>query len=135
MKKLLALLLALAMMLTVLVACGDKNTGDPQETQGNKPSTKPKDDPENSFDITEILPESLNYNKQEVVLAVRGDATWEIGLDPDDVEPLSAELYDRTSRTEERLNIALDMDAMGTWDTYNNVIAEMRNAVQYQEHR
>ena len=55
MKKLLAILLVLAMMLTVLVACGDKNNGDPQETQGNKPSTKPKDDPENSFDINSIF--------------------------------------------------------------------------------
>ena len=60
MKKLLALLLALAMMLTMLVACGG-NQNDPQETQGtNKPSTKPKDEEEDAFDITEILPADLS---------------------------------------------------------------------------
>ena len=134
MKKFLALLLVIAMMLTMLVACGGKDNVDPQDTQGNKKPTPKPDDDEPEFDITEILPDGLDYNNQEVVLCVRSDNKWEIGLDGEDPEPLSAELYDRTTRTEERLGIAITIDEVGTWDTYNNAIADMRNSIQYQEH-
>ena len=136
MKKLLALLLVLAMMATMLVACGGKDNGDPQDTQGgNKPTTKPKDeDDEDSFDITEILPESLNYGNKEVMLCVRGGCTWEIGLDGEDPEPLSAELYDRTTRTEERLGIAIAIDELQAWDKYNDAVATIRNKISMNEH-
>ena len=60
MKKFLALLLVIAMMLTMLVACGGKDNVDPQDTQGNKKPTPKPDDDEPEFDITEILPEGLN---------------------------------------------------------------------------
>ena len=133
MKRLIALLLALVMMLTMLAACG-KNANGSQETQGNNTTNKPNQD-EDAYDITEILPESLNYNKQEVVLCVRADNTWEIGLDKENTDPLSAELYERTTRTEERLNVIVAIDPVGTWDTYNDAIAKMRNTIQYNEHK
>ena len=136
MKKLLALLLVLVMMLTMLVACDDKNN-DPQETQApNKPTNKPGTEVGDSFDITEILPEGMTFNNEEVVLCVRGDAenTWEIGLDPEDIEPLSAELYDRTTRTEERLNVAIAVDALQGWASYNDAVATIRNKISMQEH-
>ena len=138
MKKLLALLLVIAMMLTVLVACKDNNeTPDgPKETQGtnkptNKPSTGGDDDDEDEFDITEILPDYLNYNKTEVVICVRGDSEniREIGLLEDDGEALSAELFERTGRTEERLNVVLSTQALDGWASYNNAISTIRNSI------
>ena len=138
MKKLLALLLVFAMMVTMLVACGGKNNGDPQDTQGsNKPSTKPKgEDDEDAYDITELLPEGMNYGGQEVIICVRGDDdnVWEIGLNPEDVQPLSAELYDRTTRTEERLGVVIDVDKLQGWASYNQAISTIRNKISMQEH-
>ena len=132
MKKFLAILLVLAMMLTVLVACGgNANSGDPQDTQGNKkPTTKPDDD-EEEYDITEILPDYLNYNKAEVVLCVRGDAEniWEIGLQEDDGQALSAELFERTACTEARLNVILAVNAVQGWANYNTAIADIRTSI------
>ena len=136
MKKLLAVLLVLAMMLTMLVACDDKNN-DPQETQApNKPTNKPGTEVGDSFDITEILPEGMTFNNEEVVICVRGDDEniWEIGLDGEDPEPLSAELYDRTTRTEERLGVALAVDELQAWDKYNDAVATIRNKITLQEH-
>ena len=138
MKKLLALLLALTMMLTMLAAC--KGNDEPQETQGsqstNKPSNQPEDD-EEEYDITELLPVDLNYQNQEVTLCVRGDTVqqWEIGLREDDAQPLTLELYDRTSRTEERIGVSLAIDVVETWDKYNDAVAKIRNSIQYQEHK
>ena len=138
MKKLLALLLVIAMMLTVLVACKDNTeTPDgPKETQGtNKPTNKPSngddDDDEEEIDITEILPDFLNYNKTEVTLCIRGDDKnyWEIGLQEDDGEALTAELFERTGRTEERLNIVITTQAVDGWASYNNAISTMRNSI------
>ena len=78
MKKILALLLALAMMLTMLVAC--KGNEDPSDQPTKKPSSKPSQG-EDEFDITEILPESINYGNKEAKLCIRGDTKneWEIG--------------------------------------------------------
>ena len=134
MKKLVALLLVLAMMLTVLVAC--KGNKDPQDEPTKKPSKKPTQG-EDEFDITEILPESLTYGDKEVVICVRGDTdnVWEIGLLEDDGQPLSAELYDRTKRTEERLNVSLATDQVEGWASYNNAIGKIRNSIMYQEHK
>ena len=136
MKKLLALLLVLAMLASMLVACnkdGDETPDGPKETQGtNKPTNKPSngddDDDEEEFDITEILPEFLNYGTREVMICVRGGCTWEFGLE-DDGEPLSAELYERTGRTEERLGVVLALDEIEGWETYNEGIARIRNNI------
>ena len=135
MKKLLALLLVLSMMLAMLVACGGKNPDGSQETQGNKPSNKPNKG-EDEYDITEILPESLNYNNAEVVLCIRGDDDnyWEIGLSEEDTQPLTAELYDRTTRTEERLGVSLDVDKLNGWASYNDAIATIRSKITMNEH-
>ena len=133
MKKLIALLLVLAMMLTMLVACGGKNPDDSQETQGKKPTNKPTQD-EDAYDITEILPETLNYNNTEVMLCVRGGCTWEIGLSEEDTQPLTAELYDRTTRTEERLGVSLALDEIENWEKYNDGIARIRNKISMNEH-
>ena len=63
MKKLLALLLVFAMMVTMLVACGGKNNGDPQDTQGsNKPSTKPKG--EDDEEETPIILADISFEKK-----------------------------------------------------------------------
>jgi len=140
MKKLFALLLVIAMLLTALVGCndGDKQNETPtgsKETQGaGKPATKPDEggeDEEEEYDITELLPEFLNYNKGEVVLAVRGDedCIWEMGLQEDDGQALSAELYERTARTEERLNIVMVVQPVQGWASYNTAIGNMRNSI------
>ena len=130
MKKLLAILLVLALMLPMLVACDNNKAPDgSQETQANKKPTPKPDDDEDAFDITELLPEYLNYNKTEVVLCVRGGMTKEIGLMEDDGEALTAELFERTARTEERLNVVLAIDEIEGWETYNSGVARIRNNI------
>ena len=131
MKKFLALLLVVAMMLTMLVACNDKNPDGSQETQGNKPSNKPSNG-EEAFDITTLLPESLNYGKTEVVVCVRGGYGREIGTEKEhNGQPLDEEFVDRTGRTEERLNVSLTIDEVE--QEYTDAIATMRNAIRYNE--
>ena len=75
------------------------------------------DDPE-EYDITDLLPDYLNYNKKEIVLCVRGDegCIWEIGLE-DDGDALSSELFERTGRTEERLNVVITVNPVDGWAT------------------
>ena len=135
MKKVIALLLVLMMVMALLASCDSKNNGIPQDTQSEAPSvSKPKEEEEEAFDINSFLPEYLNYNNREVVLCVRGGCSWEIGLDGEDTEPLFAELYDRTSRTEERLGVVLAVDEIEAWDNYNNGIAKIRNKIGMNEH-
>ena len=55
-------------------------------------------------------------------------------MDPEDVRPLSAELYDRTTRTEERLSVAIAVDALQGWASYNEAVATIRNKISMQEH-
>ena len=133
MKKLLALLLVVVMMMTMLVACNDNSNGDPQETGNKKPSTTPEQ-PENedSFDITELLPEGLNYNNTEVVICVRGGYGREIGLENTGA-PLDAEFVDRTGRTEERLGVALAIDEVEV--DYTVAVATIRNNITMKEHK
>ena len=135
MKKLLALLLVIAMMLTVLVACKDNNTETPtgpSETQGSStPDKKPdqgKDDEEEeeAFEITDLLPDYLNYNKEEVVICVRGGYGREIGLEITG-EALDEEFFERTGRTEERLNVVLAIDEVEV--DYTVAVATIRNSI------
>ena len=135
MKKLLALLLVIAMMLTVLVACKDNNTETPtgpSETQGSStPDKKPdqgKDDEEEeeAFEITDLLPDYLDYNKEEVVICVRGGYGREIGLEITG-EALDEEFFERTGRTEERLNVVLAIDEVEVDGTV--AVATIRNSI------
>ena len=125
------------MILTMLVGCGDKTTDGAPETQERRPpsSRPPKGEEEDDeFDITEILPSYLNYDKKEVTLCVRGDekAVWEIGLE-DDGDALSSELFERTGRTEERLNVVLAVSQVDGWSSYNNAVSSIRNSIMNQQ--
>lgn len=130
----LAVLLVLTMVLTLLVSCGGGNTedpaGEPQQPSGNKPS-KPEE--EDAYDITEILPEGLNYNNTEFVVSVRNtDRTkQDLGVE-DDGSPLSELLCERTMATEERLGVVIAIDFFGTTDV-NAAISDMRNNIMYQQ--
>ena len=75
-----------------------------------------------------------NYNKEEIVICVRGDneCVWEIGLE-DDGAALSSELFERTGRTEERLNVVIAVNAVDGWGSYRNAISTMRNSIQQQQ--
>ena len=134
-KKLLSLLLVVAMLLTLLVSCKDNGNGEPQtEPQQNSGSNKPSDpEGEEAYDITELLPESLNYGNTEFVVSVRNtDRTkQDLGVD-NDGSPLSELLCERTMATEERLGVSIEIDFYGSTDV-NAAISDMRNKIMYQE--
>ena len=127
------------MLVTLFAGCSDKkgNEGGSQETEERRPASRPnqgggnKDD---EFKITDILPDYLNYNNKEVTICVRNDPdqVWEIGLE-DDGAALSAELFERTGRTEERLNIVVEIAKVDGWSTYNNAIISLRNSIMNQQ--
>ena len=139
-KKLLSLLLITAMLLTLLVSCKDNNgdeppTGAPGETQGtNKPTNKPSDgdddDEEEIYDITEILPDYLNYNNTEFVVSVRNAERTikDLGIE-NDGSALSEELFERTACTEERLGVAIAIDYLASTNV-NDTIDKLRTNIQ-----
>ena len=135
-KKILSMLLVVIMLMTLLVSCNGKDNGEepttpPQNQTPNNPNNTPGG--EDTYDITEILPESLNYGNTEFIVSVRNaDRTkQDLGVE-DDGSPLSQLLCERTMATEERLGVAISIDFHGSTDV-NAAISDMRNKIQYQE--
>ena len=126
MKKFLALLLVLVMVLTMLVACNDTTNPDgPQQTQGtNNPNKNPSNG--DVFDITEILPEYLDYGKKEVTFCFREGYGRELGLELTG-NALDEEFVERTGRTEDRLNVVLALDEVEV--DYTVAVATIRTNI------
>ncbi len=131
-KKLLAILLVCTMVLVAFVACGGKDTG---EDPVQQPSNNKKPDAEASYDITEILPESLKYQNTEFIVSVRNATRTikDLGVNKDDTTPLAKELCERTFSTEERLGVSISIDYLLSTNV-NDTISNLRNKIQYQEH-
>ena len=134
-KKILSMLLVAVMLVTLLASCGGGNTPENPTEPQQKPSDNKPSAPEGEdvYDITEILPESLNFGNAEFVVSVRNtDRTkQDLGVE-DDGSPLSELLCERTMATEERLGVAISIDFYGSTDV-NAAISDMRNKIQYQE--
>ena len=132
-KKLLIYLMILATLLTVLVGCQNEQTPNGEETVTDSSEETKKDvASDEEFNIESFLPSSLNFDKAEVMIHVRGDGNTvkEIGLE-EDGSALSSELFERTGRTEERLNVVLAVaNAGNSYGVYNAQIAAIRNSIQ-----
>ncbi len=81
-KKIVALVLALVMMLSVLAACNNEKpneTTQPKETQGNQPAeTKPQEteDPGITFPLSETLEVTLAYVNGNIAFPIAENYTW-----------------------------------------------------------
>ena len=124
-KRSLILLLILALMSSLLVACNDggKENETTSDTDGGEVTT--------SEDGFELSVEGLDFGNKEIVIQVRGDdeTVKEIGVE-DDGTALSAELVERTMATEERLNIVVTISKGEVWSNYNATIRELRSSIQ-----
>ncbi len=134
MKKLIALLLVLA-LLTMLVACNTiDNPTPPDDGLEETQETEQKGTIQYPLDpmLTDDIPDFVDYNKTEVKILIRGERAWELGL-TEGTDVLSAALYERTKRTEARLNVDLKIDEAENWESYSAAIAKIRNSISNQK--
>lgn len=125
MKKILLFLLSVSMLLTVTACSGnsDSNVDEPEKT----------DAPDIGKEDACPLPE-LDYDLETVTIHVRGDddSISEIGL-VDEGTLLSSALYDRTKRTEDRLNVAIELVQGQSWSGYSQAIRDLRTHIALGE--
>ena len=120
-KKTLIILLVLAMLTTVFAGCKD----DSQQTTGNNASSNDAAQADDRWKLPE-----LNYEGATVTIHTRGDdeTVKEIGKD-DDGSALSSELYERTTATEERLDVEIVISKQNSWSQYSQTILELRDSI------
>ena len=118
MKRTLLILLSCCMLLTI-IGC-DKKAETPPETT---------DTTENPNIDTCPLPD-LDYELETVTIHVRGDEDTirEIGLE-DEGDLLSGVLYERTTATEERLNVEIKIAQGQSWSNYSQTIRDLRSSI------
>lgn len=110
-KRILCLILALVMLLSMLVACKK----DEEETGGEgEDTTTTVDENGQRFDengyLMDDLPEDLDYGGKQITFLVWQESSWDKWeLDPLSLPtPLDREVYRRNMQTESRLNVKLN---------------------------
>ena len=103
--KLLALFLALLMLVSTFAACGEiTDGGDTQGTTGVG-ETEPE------TELTDRLPDGLNYNDTEITIISRYREGWtsgEISVKELISEPVNDAVYERNKAVEQRLGVVIN---------------------------
>ena len=105
-RRILAILLAAATLLSTLFACGvipDPNAGKNPSDSGNNENTQ-------ETEITDDLPDDLDYNDDEIVILSRYREGWtsgEIAVKELNSEPVNDAVFERNRSVEERLGVKI----------------------------
>ena len=127
--KLLALLLALLMLVGTFAACGETTDGsNPQGSTG-------VGETESETELTDSLPNDLDYGEDEVVIYSRYREGWtagEISVEELTNEPVNDAVYERNRAVEQRLNIRINSIMENTHDgdiVMNKVITAVKSGL------
>ena len=122
MKRVILFLLSVCMLLSV-ASCNKK-----EET--NEDTTEKKNESNAVTEDVCPLP-NLDYELETVTIHVRGDddSISEIGLE-DEGTLLSSALYERTKKTEERLNVSIQIAEGRSWSGYSQTIRDLRSSIE-----
>ena len=124
--KLLALLLALLMLVGTFAACGETTDGsNPQGSTG-------VGETESETELTDSLPNDLDYGEDEVVIYSRYREGWtsgEIAVQELINEPVNDAVYERNRAVEERLNVTIVSVAEASNNAYD-VVEKAAKAVR-----
>ena len=126
MKRFLILLLAVAMFIPCLAACGKKQEPESKETT----TAQSEGDEISQYDsegyLNDSLPADLDYKDEEIkILYWNNGELGEGEFDPKDDEKGTIErsVYERNKITEERLNVSLKWTGIaGDWNNRNNFL-------------
>lgn len=122
MKKLLALLLLLAILIPTFVACADSGAGE-GDTTVNAEETEPAQ--------LDDLPADLKYDGEDVVILSRAFLGWtwdEVAVPELNSEPVNDAIFNRNAKVSDRLNINIVSSPIEEADQ-NKPIAEIERAV------
>lgn len=134
MKRFLILLLAIAMFIPCLAACGKKQEPESKETT----TVQNEGDKTSQYDsegyLNDSLPADLDYKDEEIkILYWNNGELGEGEFDPKDDEKGTIErsVYERNKITEERLHVTLKWKGIaGKWEDTNNFLTTVVNAYQ-----
>ncbi len=99
MKKFLALLLVLAIVISVLVACAEDNHGQTDETVSQEETEKA---------ILDNVPDELDYGGEDVIIISRALQGWtqdEVAVPELNSEPVNDAIFNRNLTVSDRLNV------------------------------
>ena len=122
MKKLLALLLLLATLMTTLVACADTGVGG-EDTTVNQEETEPSQ--------LDDLPADLAFDGEDVVILSRAFLGWtwdEVAVPELNSEPVNDAIFNRNAKVSDRLNVNIVSSPIEDADQ-SKPIAEIERAV------
>ncbi len=128
--KLLALSLSLLMLVSSVAACGEPTDG-PNENQG---ATGPAET-EPETELTDSLPDNLDYGEDEIVIYSRYREGWtagEIAVEEINNEPVNDAVYERNKAVEQRLNVRITSIEENTHDgdvVMNKVITVVKSGL------
>ena len=127
--KLLALLLALLMLVGTFAACGETTDG------SNSQGSTGVGETESETELTDSLPNDLDYGEDEVVIYSRYREGWtagEISVEELTNEPVNDAVYERNRAVEQRLNIRINSIMENTHDgdiVMNKVITAVKSGL------
>lgn len=134
MKRILILLLAIAMFIPCFAACRKKPHSDPGTTTAywnGEDETSPYDS--NGY-LNDSLPNNLNYNEEDIRILYWNNGELGDGeFDPEEEDTGSVQnsVYRRNLMTEERLHVTLKWKGIaGKWEDTNNFLTTVVNAYQ-----
>lgn len=129
MKKLLVLILAVAMMITSFVACTpvEENPDDPKESSSETPAANDSEPEESESQVDLGIPEDLNYGEKEVYIFHWEAYNPEFVSDDESVgDPIYDAIYKKNLYTEQKLNITLDFTSApgdgGNMQSFTNAL-------------
>ena len=128
--RILAVILALLMLVGSFAACGE-TTDDPTITQ----DTTAPGETESETELTDDLPDDLDYGEDEVIILSRYREGWtagEISVKEITNEPVNDAVYERNKAVEQRLNIRINSLEENTHDgdaVMNKVITAVKSGL------
>ena len=106
--RILAVLLAAAMLLSSLCACGE--AADEPETSAADTAPPAATEPESETELTDDLPDDLFYDGDEIVILSRYREGWtsgEIAVEKLTSEPVNDAVFERNKTVEDRLGVKI----------------------------
>lgn len=137
--KILAVLLALMMVLTSLIACGgskETETDPKTETTDNNGGSENQETEDPRLAVKDDIPADLNYsgaNDNTITFFVRNDSDgWKYEMDVDEItnDTLWDSIYERNRTVEARLGVEITtIGQLGAWGKHTEWFQTLRNAV------
>jgi ABC-type glycerol-3-phosphate transport system substrate-binding protein len=124
-------LAALIFSLTFAAGCGGDAPASDETTAAADVTAETESAETDRGDIPDDLPDDLDFGGEEFTIHVRGDETsYEDFFSEQTGDIIDDVIYNRNRAVEERLNTAISVYRGKGWETYNDELKNIRNAVQ-----